>query len=462
MSRRHPPDDQSSVAGWISAMNSLKHPRRHALLVALSLFVCGILNPALAQTEPPLDPPKLISLGSPGNAIPLNTWLFSPTLTIATFFDSNLYQSPTAPISAGGFKVNPGLVAIWTNGIHTTTLYGNIDRKIYPSAHENNTFDRQAGVIQRYEALRDLIFIVQGDYSHKTIFSALQNAIPGPITTPVAPGTPPPPPSGSISVPSNSIAINPSDQFTGTASVEKQFNRAYLKFSASYSRTKYENQTLAPDFGVATYTGSGGIWLGPAVFAYAEGSEAIHAMARAYQAVTGLGTAQLGLFRASVYVGRQGSEVVDSGTAGGPIYGGKLSYYPTRQWTIVASVDETINNSNQTTSSLALNTTSGSTSSLSALAVPTSASTRMTATALKSDYVISETVSTYAALGYTRVEYIDTFERDNSWLFDVGIIYKIRRDMALTLNYQHSQIVSNAPNVSSVREYVILGAKFGF
>ena len=67
-----------------------------------------------------------------------------------------------------------------------------------------------------------------------------------------------------------------------------------------------------------------------------------------YRAVAGLGTRQIGLFRASAYFGHQGSDSEGSPWAGGNVYGASLSYYPTPVWTITGSVDRTINHaSNQ-------------------------------------------------------------------------------------------------------------------
>ena len=432
-----------------------KHIGLHALLFSvLSLFVLGDLAPAFAQAEPPLDPPKLRSLKLPDNAIPIYGWALYPTLSASSVFDSNLYQSPTTPISAAGFLVSPSLVAIRSNGIHTTKLYGIIDSKIYPSAGENNTFDRQGGIIQTYEALRDLIFTFQGDYTHKTIASLFQNSIPGPLT---GPANPPPLASGTVNA-LGTIVKNPYDQFTGTATVEKIFSRAYLKFGTSFARTIYEDPLLVPDFSVVTFTGSGAFWLVPAAFVYADGSYAEYSNQRAHRITAGLGSAKIGLFQGVLYVGHQGTEVDNSGTAGGFIFGGRLTYFATHRLTIAASFDEIFNDSNQTTTTLAVNPAT----ILSGISVPTSASTRITATALKSDYVISKVLVAYAVLGYTRIEYVDTIERDDSWLAAAGLIYNVRPNLALTLNYIHSQVVSNVPNVSFIRDYVGLGAQYAF
>ena len=197
----------------------------------------------------------------------------------------------------------------------------------------------------------------------------------------------------------------------------------------------------------------------PAAFLYANGnySEYFNNDERAHSVQVGLGTPQIGLYRASIYIGHQGSEV-NSGTAGGLIYGGRLTYYPTHRLTLAASVDEIINNSNQTTTTLQVNPAQ----LLSVVSIPTSASTRTTAAALKADYILTKLLTVYGVFGYTRVDYVDTIERDNSWLAAAGLIYNIWPNMALTLDYRHAQLDSNVPNVSFTRDYVGVGAHYAF
>ena len=97
------------------------------------------------------------------------------------------------------------------------------------------------------------------------------------------------------------------------------------------------------------FSGSGAVWLIPAAYAYAQGTYATYSNdQRAYRAIVGLGSAQIGLFQGGIYVGHQGTET-GSGTAGGFIFGGRITYYPTHRFTIAASADEIINNSSQTT-----------------------------------------------------------------------------------------------------------------
>ena len=90
------------------------------------------------------------------NAIAVGGWLLYPTLRVYLLFSDNYFLSPTTPISGPAFGVTPSLTAEWSNGIHTTTLYGNIDRQQYPTHNEVNTLDGRAGFTQKYEAMRDL------------------------------------------------------------------------------------------------------------------------------------------------------------------------------------------------------------------------------------------------------------------------------------------------------------------
>ena len=71
-------------------------------------------------------------------------------------------------------------------------------------------------------------------------------------------------------------------------------------------------------------------------------------------------------------------------------------------------------------------------------------------------------MTAYAVFGYTRVDYLDTAELDNSWLAAAGLLYNIRPNWGLTLDYRHTQVVSNVANVSSVRDYVGLGVHYAF
>ncbi len=457
--------------------------RHCALRVAISTcFLVGHINAGFAQSEPPLTIPATGPLPGPADGIPIGDWLLFPSTRTYSLYSDNLFQSSTAPISALGFGTSPSLTAQWTNGIHTTTLYGNIDRQVYPTDNEINTFDREATATQRYSPLPDLTFTALGDYTHKTIASSLTNSIPSAIAPPTATAIVLPNgntelPNGNIVSPTGQIVgqvnpaltangtslINPYDQFTGTFSVNKIFNHGILTLSSSTARTDYTNPGT-PGFTTGSFGENAAFWLGPVFYAYSNGSFARTSDAspnpnsNAYRVVGGIGTRQFGLFRASLYFGHQGSEVQGSGTAGGDVYGGAISYYPTPAWTITTAIDETINISSET---------SASTQALTVpvpipLQIPLSASTRITATSLQTTYTISQQWRTSGNLSYTRIEYIDSPRLDNAWSTDATLSYDIWRNMTLAWEYQYANILSNAPLTSSKRNYVIMSATYKF
>ena len=438
-------------------------------------------NPAIAE-EPPLKVPAGGPLGGANGALNFSGWLFFPTAKVFSVFTDNLYQAPTNPVKVAGVGIAPSLVAEWSNGIHRTTLYGNAEVRGYTD-DAANIYDRQAGIVQRYEAMRDLIFTVQADYTHRTNANSLNSSIPDALGTPgsiVLPNGDIQLPNGTIvnpagqivSGPTNQVAnvavgstifTNPNDQYTAMASVFKIFDRAFVRLTETVSRTDYENQSaINPNFSVRTFTGNGGFWFSPWLYAYSDGTQAVRSApglnSTAYRAVGGIGSAKIGLFSGAVYFGHQGSDVQNAGPAGGDVYGGRLSYYPTREWTWTLTADETVNKSSQiSTSNLALNI-----GTQSPLLVPLGASTRTTAVNLQTDYAVSKQFSVTGRVGYTRVQFLNTTELEEAYLAYAALNYKVWRNMLLTLEYQYSQIVANVPLTSSTRNYLMLAATYKF
>jgi hypothetical protein len=459
---------------WTNSIRS----KRHALRSAFSaLFLIAGIVTAFAE-EPPLDVPRNALPARPPDAIAFDRWLLYPTVRLYSLYSDNLFLNPIHPLSAAGFGMTPGLTAELSNGIHTTTLYGNIDRQVYPTENEVNTFDRQAGFTQKYEALRDLTFSLQGDYTHKTVSSGLQNSIPTPVSAPattVLPNGDTLLPNGTVLSPtgqpvgqvnlatpnSGTLAINPFNQFTSTFSVNKIFNRGILTLRGSASRTEYETQGPLQDYRTRTLSEDAGVWLGPLFYAYSAGSLATFipdtsSSTTSYRIIGGIGTRKFGLFRGSAYFGHQGSW--GASTAGGDVYGGALSYYPTPAWTLSATLDETINISSQVSPTpLALTIPVPI-----PVQIPITSSTRITSTSLQSDYEILPQWFTTWRLGYSRIEYIASPRLDNSWLLDATLRYDIWRNMALTWEYRYTSILSNAPFVSATSNLGTMGATYKF
>jgi opacity protein-like surface antigen len=437
----------------------------------LCACLAGTIDGAIAQqavgqepastggpSAPPLDPPGERPLAS--GDLSIGSWLLSPTLDLYTFYDTNIHSTPIGPLSGPGFHFHPALLADYDTGIYETKLYGNIDSEVYPTLnYTQNTFNRQAGVIQTFAPLRDLTFTVQGDYAHNTNAPAVINSIPTPIVSPANPV-----PTGAAGIVANqATVVSPNDAFTVTGNVSKQFNRAFLSIGGLISRTEYEiNPTQ--DFDSGSYYASGGIWISPILYAFANASDAntlpaIGSISNSYSARGGIGSSQIGAFLGSAYYGQQGSaEDGGGGISGGDIYGGVLTFVATPLWTMSVSVDRLRNRSDIT----------GGTAqalaglSLSAVAIPTNSSTQNTTIAYRTNYTLSEQASVYFLLSDARTAYLSMPIVNNSWLASTGLSYTVNTRLSLSAEYQYTRYISPQPLTSYNRNLITLGAHYRF
>lgn len=475
--------------------------RRFARLALSALFLIALIPPAFSQAIAPTGSQSSVGSGAPPdisttsrlpardpNAIAVDGWLLYPSVRIYSLYTDNFFQSTQNPLSVGGLGVTPSMAAVWSNGIHTTTLYGNIDRQEYPTDNGINTLDGRAGFTQRYEAMRDLIFTVNGNYAHQTLATGLQNSIQTPIaapTTTVLPNGDTVLPNGTILSPSGQpvgqvtagsgstlpLQVNPSNQYTGTFTVDKIFSRAAISLSGSVNRTEFENQSIQPNFSSRTLTENASAWIGPLVYAYSNGSvtttvdDAITGpnisspsiSITSYRVIGGLGTRPSELFLGSVYFGHQGSESAGA-TAEGNVYGGRLSYYPTTALTFSGTVDRTINIASQPFGSNLALTLPG----LTAVQVPLGVSAITTSAGLSANYKITQQWFVNCQLGYTRTDFVGSPERDNSWIVDATLRYDIWRNMSILWEYRYSTVLSNVPLASFSSNYGVVGATYRF
>ena len=320
---------------------------------------CHHSRNAVSGGPPPLLPPQVAPLPTGDQSLALGQWLISGAVGVSTFYNSNIYQSTTPPILHGpGFEIKPSLLADFNTGIYETSIYGNIDSSIYPTLDSSNdTFNRQAGILQKYSPLPDLLFTAQGNYAHSTNATVLLNSttpaatsIPSPIVSPANPALP-----GAAGVVANAqTVVDPNDTYTAAASVYKEFNRAYAVFGGSISDTTYET-TPSSNYNLAAYYVGGGIWFSPLFYAFAERrpeflrSPAVGFSSTSYFVKSGIGSDRIGFFQGSIYAGEHATVVADNaGEAGGDIYGGAISYFPIEPWNMTFSVDRLRNVSNIT------------------------------------------------------------------------------------------------------------------
>ena len=245
------------------------NPLLRAALTAVLIMGCA--TAAFAQeAEPPLDVPPAGVLTAPADVLSHGGWLFYPEITLYAVGTNNLFQTPIAPIAVGGVGYFPKLRAEWTDGIHTTTLYGNFEQRFYPSQSDLNVFNRNAGFIQNYSPLPDLKFTVQGDYTHLTNTSSLISSLPGPLFT--IPTTTKP----TLTVQGSTVSVNPTDTYTAQGSVEKIFNRGIVSLTGALAQTDYaqgSTQSSSPstaftNYSTKMFSGNGAYWLDPTLFDY--------------------------------------------------------------------------------------------------------------------------------------------------------------------------------------------------
>jgi len=421
--------------------------------------------------------------------IPVGEWSIYPSVRLYSIYSNNLFSSPGIPLALWGLGATPTLTAQWTNGIHSTTIFANVDGQQYPANNPINVFDRKATFTQKYTPTPDLTFTVLTDYTHTTIAGALTNSIPNVISNPVT--TPTLLPNGNIELPNGliisptgqivgsvapgttsngQIVVNPSDQYTTTATMTKVGNGAILTVSGSWAQTDYKfPQGGGPgtfsSFTTKTLSENYAVALGPVFYAYSNGDFATHLngegilpYSQAYRVIGGIGTRQIDLFRASVYAGYQGSiSDASSKPAGGQLYGGTISYYPTLVWTITAALDETINkapaNAAASTQALTVN---------SPEQIPLSASTRITRPSLKSQYQVNPQWSISGDFAYTQIDYYGSPRLDHGWEFDTQVSYEIWRNMTLSWEYSWAEVLSNIPGSSFSRSYLMMSANYRF
>ncbi len=466
-----------------------------ATLVAFSaLFFCCGTHTAIAQ-----EPPTVIPPGGPPpydpNAIAWEGWLLYPSLNLSAESSNNFFLSPSTKIRGWEFGVTPSTTAVWSDGINTTTIYGNLQRLEYPTNNEFNSTNGEGTFTQQYAPLRDLNFTFSADYQHQTLQGAFTNSIPNSIPFTgftvlpngniVLPGT------GIIVNPEGQIVgqvgptvsstpfqlVNPYDQYTATGRVQKLFSDGIVTLGASLQRTNYVDASVGGvpnnNFTNKTYTEDTAFWLGSVFYFYSDGTfnsrvtdsvSGPDTESSAYRIVGGIGTRQIGLFRTSAYFGHQGSNgpglaSSESSSQGGNVFGGTLGYYPTPAWTLSLNIDETINlapaNAAPSTQAIVI-------PGITPLQVALSSSTQITSTSLRSSYTINPLWTATGTFAFTHVENIGSPFWDNSYVADAQLSYNMRRNLTLTWEYQYSSIVSNAPFSTAVRNLGTMSATYKF
>ena len=463
-------------------MLSMKRPLLRALtgLIAATLIAFEGVSATFAQ-EPPINIPKGGPPPADPSALAVDGWLLYPSLDTFAQYSDNYFLSPTSKISGWSFGETPKMTAEWSDGIHSTTLFGAFTHIEYPTNNEVNTNDGEATITEQYAPLRDLNFTLLGDYTHNTIAPALTSAIPSPITSTAASVLP----NGNTVLPNGTIVnsngqavgqvapslgvgglsvVDPFDAFTITGKIQKRFDDGIVTFGSSLLREDYEQQaSQTKDFTAATFTEDLSFWLGPILYVYSDGAFTKNQNTNpipdsdAYRAIAGLGTRQFGLFSALAYFGHQGSRSIGFPWAGGNVYGGSLTYYPTPLWSIGANLDVTIN--------LAPSGALPSTQALpisSPIQIPLSSSTQISTSSVHADFKVTPAWTADTLIGYSTAQFLGTMNWEHALFGVAKLRYDIRHDLTFAWEYEYASIVSNLPLTSTTRNFISMSASYKF
>ena len=410
-------------------------------LVLAPLFGVGKAH-ALDSTPSPQAAAALGMANGPDTSqgLPYGGWLIYPSVFLGSVYNDNINGGTKDRLSALGLQIQPRLEADFDNGLHAISIYANGDFQFYPSEGSNSVqATARLGTIYTYSPTPDLSVRFQGDFTR-------MNGLFAPGFWPSTYQT---------WQPLNSQLTNGSiftNEYSGSVSVEKELtDRMSVRVSAglvysTFDQPSNDNASNAP-LGVSQVPFNGldyslavrGInQLTPLIYTFVETGADIHRYqhgasdANVYRVIGGLGSDLIRLVRGEIYAGYQarfGSDG-DKGSAGLPTFGGRISYYPTRYFTISASADQT----------LSLSDTPSSTSAPPGQPIQVSQSTsgNMFQSRIQADYALSYVWSAYVQAGYGRTQYRipSDLALIEVWSAGAGLRYALRQNLALTLDYQ--------------------------
>lgn len=393
----------------------------------------SLMSPRSLQKSNPLDAPSRDYVG-----VPWAGWMLYPKLLAGVVVDDNVYQTSQAKTSAAGVRVRPSLVAVYSNGIHKAALYGGFDTRFYPSQSAGNVYEGRLGGVYTYEMTRDLVFRVQGEASrHTDVFNDARVA-------------------------RAQEAPQRYNQYLGALSAQQRFGHLFTALGGTVLRKSYAEAGDAfgslPDQTVTTVSGRVGYWMTPLFYGFVEPSAnwrrfdggaplpAASYDSHGYRVVAGVGSDRISLFRGEVFSGYQ-QQRFDTplfGDVSGGVFGGRLSWYPTRALTFGVQVDQTI------------------AESLGVLGASFGSPTRVTATQVRADYALARSWNAQARVGFDRVAYVDAARRDRRWLAGATLNYDVFRNFGVALDYQYAKVDSNVALASYGKNVVTLGATYKY
>ena len=136
---------------------------------------------------------------------------------------------------------------------------------------------------------------------------------------------------------------------------------------------------------------------------------------------------------------------IPSTTTTSPVFGGRISYFPTPYWTLIAQVDETLG-----------------VSTFLSPTIPAGAPSLVTTAILQTTYGIARDWSVGVRGGYTRAQFFGISDVQNGWLAGASFNYEIWRNLLLTLDYQYTTMQSNVTGLNFVTNMASAGVTYRY
>jgi hypothetical protein len=375
--------------------------------------------------------------------VPVGGWMVFASVLTGVVWDDNVFQTSQFATRDWGARLRPSLELVRNNGIHKTTVYGFADARLYGKQEDANVVNGSIGAGHVWEAQRDLVFKADFEYARRT---DINNA--GTLLTPGGPVT----------------IVTPLDYglLTGSLSAQKSFGPIFVGFGGVVSHTNFDDLTdvLGQNFDqdyrdqtIYTLSSRIGVRVGPVIYSFVEPSLNWRRFrdstfdSSGQRIIAGVGSDRVSLFRGEVFAGYQRQDYDDANiaTVHGSVFGGRLFWYPTRDLVVSFDADRKLADSTLSTPGNQFGSPVESTSLL-----------------FKAAYVATDTWSLSARFGYSLIDYKNTAREDSQCVAGAAISYFIRRNLAVTFEWQHINLQSNVDGNSFERNVLTLGTTYRY
>jgi hypothetical protein len=405
----------------------------------------------LAAASAPSQSSGAAALGAaagpdPEAGLPLAGFLLYPSVFAGVIYNDNLYSTLDGRRAALGMAFAPNITAIDDEGLHKTTLTLNADAEIYPGymrAPPGGASPTQvsggASFQHVWAPTQDLTIDAVAGFSRKYgLFGSLLSA-------------------GSDFVSATgaaSVATYPqfSNQFSGSVSIEKKISEQwFVRGGFGAQDVGYEGVPVGvsggrsgADYNALLRTG---LWVTPQFNAFVEGGVDLRRYgdswydSNAYRLIGGLGSDLIGLFRGEVFAGwqRQVSAQAAFGAVEAPAFGGRIYYYPTPYLTLAAGVDQSF----------------GAAANPAAPKWTHSPSSETVEARFQADYRVARYWTASFRAGYGRTFWSNNPLVESEWTVGGGINYEFWRNIALTLNCQHTATAANEAGEATYNQNIV-------